>query len=62
MTRIEQYRERERVIRMINDFGVECAWYRPDVSETCYHTATRMKYENDRLAQFIANEASRVPP
>jgi hypothetical protein len=58
MTRIEQYWEREQVIELINDLGVHYAWNRPDVSESCYHAAIRMRHENDRLAQIVANEAS----
>ena len=59
MTRIEQYRERERVIDLVNGVGVDYAWKRPDVSESCYHAVVRMRLANDHLAQIIANEASR---
>jgi hypothetical protein len=57
MTKIEQYQERERVIELVNDLGVHYAWSRPDVSESCYYTAIRMRIENDKLAQVIANGA-----
>jgi hypothetical protein len=57
MTRIEQYQERERVIELVNELGVHYAWKRPDVSESCYHAAVRMRNENDKLAQVIANGA-----
>lgn len=55
MTRIEQYNERQRIIEMLHQIGVDCATERPDVAETCYRMTVRLNKQNDKLARVIAN-------
>lgn len=55
MTRIEQYHERERVIRMLHEISLDFAWKRPDVTESCYRKVVELREQNERLLQVIAN-------